>query len=337
MNRSFRWLAALCLILTVTACSPDPTAPVQKNIPQEGFGGIWVMNLGQKIFVVLILEKDGEAFAGTLTRPKDFQLTNGRRFSKLSPEIATETVNGTIQGNRLHFVTRNTRGKEDESEYDMTLTGANSASLTINDTPIEPWPLTRAEGTALPVVSSDWEPQRSYSLDDNAVSNSEMQRIYDEDQRGRQNNAQFAAENETVSRQDEERRSQTRKLLADGQLHTAEDFKRAAFIFQHGSKPDDFLLAHALAMVAAAKGDEDALWIGTATLDRYLHSTGKPQIFGTQIKEKADHTATLEPYNRSLIADVLRRELGVQPLTVQQEQLQQWTEQFKASAAERRK
>ena len=219
----------------------------------------------------------------------------------------------------------------------MTLTGANSASLTMKDTPIEPWPLTRAEGTTLPVVSSDWEPQRSYSLDDNAVSNSEMQRIYDEDQRGRQNNAQFAAETETVSRQDEERRSQTRKLLADGQLHTAEDFKRAAFIFQHGSKPDDFLLAHTLAMVAAAKGDEDALWIGTATLDRYLHSTGKSQIFGTQIKEKADHTATLEPYNRSLIADVLRRELGVQPLAVQQEQLQQWTEQFKASAAERQK
>ncbi len=131
--------------------------------------------------------------------------------------------------------------------------------------------------------------------------------------------------------------SQTRKLLADGQLHTAEDFTRAAFIFQHGTTPDDFLLAHTLAMVAAAKGDEDALWIGTATLDRYLQSTARPQIFGTQIKEKADHTATLEPYNRNLVDDVLRRELGVQPLAVQQEQLADWTKEFREAAAAKSK
>jgi len=103
-------------------------------------------------------------------------------------------------------------------------------------------------------------------------------------------------------------------------------------VFQHGSTPDDFLLAHTLAMVAAAKGDEEALWIGTATLDRYLHATGKPQVFGTQIKEKADHTATLEPYNRSLVSDTLRRELGVQPIAAQEGQLQNWTDQFKAAA-----
>jgi hypothetical protein len=199
------------------------------------------MKLGQNIFVVLTLEKNGEAFAGTLSRPEHFQLTNGKRFSKLSPEIATESVvRGTIQGDRLHFVTHNARDTEDTREYEMTLTGTTSASLVLKDAPIEPWPLARAEGTTLPVVSSDWEPQRFYSLDDNAVSNSEMQRIYDEDQRERQTDAQFAAAAEANSRQGEERRSQTRKLLADGQLHTAEDFKRAAFIFQHGSTPDDF-------------------------------------------------------------------------------------------------
>jgi hypothetical protein len=90
-------------------------------------------------------------------------------------------------------------------------------------------------------------------------------------------------------------------------------------------------------MVAAAKGDEDALWIGTATLDRYLQSTARPQIFGTQIKEKADHTATLEPYNRNLVDDVLRRELGVQPLAVQQEQLADWTKEFREAAAAKSK
>jgi len=336
MIRSFPLLIVSCLILVTIACSPQSTPPSQ-NVSREGFGGIWVMNLGQKTFVVLTLEKNGEAFSGTLSRPEFFQTANGRRFSKFSSNIATETVvSGAIQGDRLHFVTRNAKNN-DEREYDMALSGPNAASLTLKDTPIEPWLFTRAEGNALPVVSTDWDPKRSYSLDDNAVSNSEMQRIYDEDQRARKDFAQFAGEIEAISRQDDERRSQTRKLLADGQLHTAEDFTRAAFIFQHGRTSDDFLLAHTLAMIAAAKGDEDALWIGTATLDRYLQSTGKPQIFGTQIKEKADHTATLEPYNRALVADVLRRELGVQPLAVQQEQLQQWTEQFKAAAAEKGK
>ncbi len=44
------------------------------------------------------------------------------------------------------------------------------------------------------------------------------------------------------------------------------------------ARPDDYLLAHTLAMIAVAKGDEGSLWIGTATLDRYLQSVGKPQI-----------------------------------------------------------
>jgi hypothetical protein len=44
-------------------------------------------------------------------------------------------------------------------------------------------------------------------------------------------------------------------LLESGKLETAEDFHDAAFIYQHGQKPDDYLLAHVLAMVAVQKGD----------------------------------------------------------------------------------
>jgi hypothetical protein len=53
-------------------------------------------------------------------------------------------------------------------------------------------------------------------------------------------------------------------------LQTAEDFREAALVFQHGPLPEDLL---ALAMVAVAKGDPSALWIATATLDRYLWAT----------------------------------------------------------------
>ena len=158
-----------------------------------------------------------------------------------------------------------------------------------------------------------------------------MQKIYEADQKPRQNPADLTPEKwSVINREDAERRNQTAKLLADGQLHTGEDFNRAAFIFQHGSTPDDYLLAHTLAMIAVAKGDETALWIGTATLDRYLQSVGKPQIYGTQFKSGKD--ATQEPFNRSLISDSLRRELGVPSLAAQLDQQKYWMDQAKAAA-----
>src|SRR4030095_15659952 len=92
----------------------------------------------------------------------------------------------------------------------------------------------------------------------------------------------------------------------------------------HGETPDDYLLAHTLAMIAVAKGDSGALWIGTATLDRYLQSIKRPQIYGTQFKTVADGKMTQEPYNRTLISDLLRDELGVPDLAAQQEQLKAW-------------
>ena len=102
-------------------------------------------------------------------------------------------------------------------------------------------------------------------------------------------------------------------------------------MFQHGSTSDDYLLAHTLAMIAVAKGDASALWIGSASLDRYLQSIGKPQIYGTQFKRDSDANATQQPYDRDLIQNALRRQLGVPSLAAQQEQLQYWTEQFKSA------
>jgi hypothetical protein len=216
----------------------------------------------------------------------------------------------------------------------MTLTGEDQASIKIPDAPIEAWSFTRIRDAKPPAVFADWDPQRTYSNEDGAASNAEMKRIFEEDQKPRQNMGDLSAQDwAAMGQQDAERQKQTRKLLAEGQLHSGEDFARAAFIFQHGGTPDDYLLAHTLAMIAVARGDESALWIGTATLDRYLQHIGKPQVYGTQYKANSDGTATQEPYNRDLIADLLRRQLGVPSLAAQQEQLQYWTEQFKSAAA----
>jgi hypothetical protein len=333
MNRRLQFAMTLSLAVLASACSPQ-ASDTAKDIPTEGFGGTWVMQLGTKTFIVLRLEKSGESFTGTLERPARFQTTNGRRFSHFTSEVATETVVSAVsRPNQLHLETRDSKDSEAKREYDMTLVGQDTASLKLTDAPLEAWFFTRVRDPNPRSVSTDWEPRRSYSVDDNAASNPLMQRLYDEDQELRKGFAQFSKEAEGAVPGDADRRSDTRRLIAEGQLHTGEDYTRAAAIFQHGNTPDDFLLAHALAVVGAAKGEEEALWIASATLDRYLHSTGKRQVFGTQIKEKADHTATLDPYDRELIADTIRRELGVQPIAAQEDQLQIWSEQFKAAAS----
>jgi len=152
------------------------------------------------------------------------------------------------------------------------------------------------------------------------AANPEMLHLFTEDQADRKDGLRI--DWNAVRPRDEARRAATRKLLADGALHTGQDYVEAAFIFQHGSTEDDYLLAHTLAMVAAAKGDPGALWIGAATLDRYLATIGKPQIYGTQYSvARPSRTWTQDPYARDLISDALRKELGVPTLAEQARKL----------------
>ncbi len=85
-----------------------------------------------------------------------------------------------------------------------------------------------------------------------------------------------------LSKEDEQRRKDVHRMLSSGGVRTGNDFFHAAMIFQHGQNPDDYLLAHILAMDATALGNEVARWLSAATLDRYLQSIWQPQVFGTQ-------------------------------------------------------
>jgi hypothetical protein len=150
-----------------------------------------------------------------------------------------------------------------------------------------------------------------------AQDDPEMKRIYEEDQKPREGgvNIDWA----TVGKADGARREAVRKLLAEGALPSGPDFNRAAYIVQHGDKPGDYLLAHTLAMVAVKKGDDDAIWIAAATLDRYLQSIQQPQIYGTQFRMPPNEPTTQNPYDRNLISDALRKELNV-PVQADQEE-----------------
>lgn len=151
------------------------------------------------------------------------------------------------------------------------------------------------------------------------TSNAEMTAIFAADQAARANPA--AIDWEIVSKADDDRRKRVQELLDSGALDSGDDYYHAAFVFQHGDAPDDYLKAHALAIIAAARGKEGAAWIAAATLDRYLQKIGQAQIYGTQYLRKSSEPWTQEPYNRTLLSDAMRKATGVPEQSEQQARL----------------
>ena len=206
----------------------------------------------------------------------------------------------------MQLTSKNLKDPTDITSLELKLVPPDRAAFKIIGLPFEPWTLTGVPASPLLSVATDWDPHSTYLfLHETDQSNPEMQRIYDEDQKPRQNMSQI--DWAVVNKQDDERRKQVQSLLSRNALHSGRDFEQAAFIFQHGSTPDDYLLAHTLAMVAIARGSASAIWIASATLDRYLNSIKQPQIYGTQFRSDHNKTWTQEPYERSLIPDSLRR------------------------------
>ena len=102
-------------------------------------------------------------------------------------------------------------------------------------------------------------------------------------------------------------------IISHGALQTAEDYFRAAIIFQHSQAADDHLMAHVLANVAAFRGHTEARWLSAATLDAYLASTDKRQIFGTRYLKTGDRRM-----DSDFLDDAMRREYCVPPLAQQE-------------------
>lgn len=149
------------------------------------------------------------------------------------------------------------------------------------------------------------------------ADHAEMARIFAEDQADRQGTIDW----KIVTPRDVARRARVKELLAAGELTSGPDFYGAAFVFQHGSEPNDYLLAHTLAMVAVKLGVAKAIWIASATLDRYLQSVGQPQIYGTQYRKPAGSGWNQEPIDEELISDALRVHLEVPTREAQKKRL----------------
>lgn len=152
-----------------------------------------------------------------------------------------------------------------------------------------------------------------------ATDNAEMAAMFAADQAERQGDIDWIA----VSRNDAERRKRTRALLDHGMLSTADDYYAAAFIFQHGGEPEHYLLAHVLAVHAIALGHDKAEWIAAATLDRYLHSIARDQVYGTQYSMSSIAPASQGRYDPEFLPDTVRTASGVEPLAEQSKKLQE--------------
>ena len=146
----------------------------------------------------------------------------------------------------------------------------------------------------LTVLSSPmWGQQNRATPRTSKKAKSALRKIYDEDQEDRTDEAGDAT-----------RKEQVRRLIRDGQVQSGEDYYFAAYIFQHGQSPNDFIFAHVLAVTAVSKGFHGAMWLSAATLDRYLHSMKQPQIFGTQYGSLNDSSDDQGLYDEGMVSDL---------------------------------
>jgi hypothetical protein len=308
-----------CLLLGAGAGSSDVRA--------EDFAGTWVLRLGQRNFMALKLRSDNGHVIGTLSRPAHFQTSDGLRFSQISSSVMTENiVLIVLEKGHLRIVVENPADKTDRDEYEMKLTDEGQASFEIKGLVFDPWTITRVKGSDESKIATDWDASQVYALvEEPSVPNAEMKAIFDADQKARESTKTLTDEDwKLIGKQDDERRAQTKKLLGTGQLHTGKDFLEAALVFQHGGLPEEYLLAHTLAVVSVAKGEPGAAWLSAATLDRYLQSIGRPQIYGTQFRVKTTDLYTQEPYERGIVSDAVRHQLGVPSMARQEDQLKDY-------------
>ncbi len=305
---NFKPLLAIAGLVLVAA---TPT----REPPDDPLLGHWALTTGQTALMTLDLRRSGApdgTIAGSFDEPRHWQSSRNGVFTSVSgPTIEKRVAAADRSGNALDLSLVGADA-HDVDHVVFQSTGPDTATLSYREMPGLRFSFRRVPASVH--VGSDWDSERSYLPDDGIVSNPEMTRLFDADQADR---VARPIDWSKVDPRDRERRSRTKDLLAAGMLHTGADFEHAAFVFQHGSLPDDYLMAHTLALVAVARGRASASWIAAATLDRYLQTIGRDQIYGTQYRHESGSPVTQDPYDRILIPDALRSELGVPTIAEQ--------------------
>jgi len=308
--------------------------------PATAQEGRWAVHAGGRTLILLEIERtpDG-AWSGRMLRPDHFSVSSGARaqpaiFSEVSGPISTRRITAAAETTGGLELTIEGRQPADSDHFLFRQGPAGTARLSFAGFDEAVLPLVRVEPGE--TVAADWAPGRSYAAEMSWPTSAEMTAIFEADQADRSAGVSAAIDWSLVTPRDEARRARTRALLEAGALASGDDFYHAAFVFQHGSEPGDYLLAHSFAMIAAARGRPDATWIGAATLDRYLQNIGQRQIYGTQYSTPRGQPATQEPYDRNLVSDALRAALGVPDQAAQERRRAEFEARARAAEAANR-
>lgn len=132
---------------------------------------------------------------------------------------------------------------------------------------------------------------------------------------------------DTVAKHDKSRLARVRELVDAKALKVSEDYFNAALIAQHGMDSAAYKMAHELAMrsVELDSANGTAKWLACATQDRYLHSIGKPQIWGTQFRFDSGRW-TMEPMDTTAVTDIDRAKWNVPSLAEARSQCDQYNQ-----------
>ncbi|MEO8141988.1 MAG: hypothetical protein ABI617_04955 [Sphingomicrobium sp.] len=282
-----------------------------------GPAGHWLLKAEGRVLSALNLDRGKAAgtWTGTFSRPTELEYARGAFYNISGPVLTRQVSARDLGGGKLELSLSGGTKTASGATFLFELVDGDHAAFQPSGAGVEPWMLTRTPTAG--VVSDKSNPKEMLIADANWPSNPEMQRLFDDDQAVRQNPA--AIDWKIVSVQDETRRVRTKQLLDSGKLRSGDDFYNAAFIFQHGEKSDDFLMAHTLAVIANSRGSRNAIWIAAATLDRYLQNIGQRQIYGTQYRGTDGGGFTQAPYDPALMSDALRAAMDVPPLAEQEE------------------
>ena len=153
------------------------------------------------------------------------------------------------------------------------------------------------------------QPSVTKTVDDN----SELARLYQEDQADRAPVDAGSIDWGSVTKRDRARLLRVKELYKQNLLRTGVDYYNAAMILQHGDTAEDYLLAHELCVVAISKGETRGKWLAAASEDRFLTKIGRSQRFGTQYEAQAGGPYRLLTVEAG-VSDDLRRALDVPSL-----------------------
>lgn len=150
------------------------------------------------------------------------------------------------------------------------------------------------------------------------LDNEELIEIYKADQADRQTQP---IDWNIVSKRDSLREVRVYELLDSNKVLTSLDYHNSAMIFQHGGDSIAYGMAVKLMRKSIELDSTANKWLLAAAIDRYLLSTGKPQIYGTQYWKMKDQPWELRELDTTKITDAERIEYGVETLAQQREKV----------------